>query len=184
MIAAALAVLENEGRREELSDFYEKYKNRFLSIALHILHNKEGAEDAVQEAFLKIADRPDTFFSLNEIKRIRYLCTAVKNASIDFYNKSRKNQTEELTDEMIFQHDTEPLEKLVLDDISHKELIEFIKSLPKLQQNVLVLTRLSEMSISETAQVLNISEAAVNQRLYLARKAIRQFIEERRAHND
>ena len=184
MISAALAVLEDEGQREELSEFYEKYKNRFLSIALHMLHYKEAAEDAVQEAFLKIANKPDTFFSLINEEQIPYVCAIVKNVSFDMYNKNNRIQTEELTENIIYQNNLEPLEKFVMDDISYKELIEFIKGLPALQQNVLVLTRLLKLSISETAQQLNVSETAVNQRLYLARKAIKQYIEERRNRND
>lgn len=184
MILAALAVLEDEGQREELSEFYEKYKNRFLSIALNILNGKETAEDAVQEAFLKIANTPDTFFLINDEEQITYMCAIVKNVSLDMYNKNNHIQTEELTENIIYQNNPELLEKFVLDDISYKELIEFIKGLPKLQQNVLVLNRLLKLSISETAQQLNVSVVAVNQRLYLARKAIKQFIEERRNRND
>lgn len=183
MISAALAILETDEQRNELSVFYEKNKNRFLSIAFKILHSEEEAEDAVQEAFLKIANKPDTFFSLNDTRRIWYMCAVVKNMSVDMYNKRKKFQTENLTEDLVFPNDSDLLENLMLDDISHKELIEFIRGLPKLQQNVLVLTRLSKLSISETAQQLNVSEKVVNQRLYLARKAIKQFIEERRNCN-
>ena len=184
MISAALAVLENEGQREELSEFYEKYKNRFLSIAFNKLNDKDAAEDAVQEAFLEIANKPDNFFFLNDEDQIFYVCAIVKNVSVDMYNKNNHIQIEELTENIIYQNNPELLEKFVLDDISYKELIEFIKGLPKLQQNVLVLNRLLKLSISETAKQLNVSVAAVNQRLYLARKAIKQFIEARRNHND
>lgn len=66
MISAALAVIENEQQRNELSALYEKNKDRFLNIVLDLLHNKEEAEDAVQETFLRIADKPDNFFSIEE----------------------------------------------------------------------------------------------------------------------
>ena len=184
MISAALAVLENEGQREELSVFYEKYKNRFLNIALNKLNDKDAAEDAVQEAFLEIANKPDNFFSLNDEDQIFYVCAIVKNVSVDMYNKKGHIQTEELTENIIYQSNPELLESLVLDEFSYNELIEFIRGLPKLQLNVLILNRLLKLSISETAQQLNISETAVNQRLYLARKAIKQFVEERRNRND
>lgn len=183
MISEALAVLETDEQRNELAVFYEKHKNRFLNLALNYLHNQEAAEDAVQEAFLKISNKPDTFFSLGDNRRIHYLCAVVKNVCVDMLIKRRRIQPDELSDNTVLPNDSESLESLVLDSISHKELIEFIKSLPKLQQNVLVLTRLSKLSISETARVLNISEKAVNQRLYLARKAIRKFVEERRNRN-
>lgn len=183
MISGAMAILKSEAQRNEMSFFYEKNKKRLLSIALNILHYEEEAEDAVQDAFLKIADKPDTFFSLNDTKRILYFCAVVKNASIDRYNKRKKVQTEPLTDDLVYQNDTELLENTLLNNISHKELIEFIRSLPKQQQNVLVMTRLSKLSISETARQLNVSEKVVNQHLYLARKAIKKFIEERRNSN-
>ena len=179
MVSAALAVLELEGQRSELSEIYDKYRKRFVGVALKVLHNREDAEDAVQEAFLRIADRPDTFFSLNDKNRLLYLCGVIRNVAVDMLNKRKRGV--ELNENISFSDD--PLESLVLNDISHGELIGFIESLPPLQQNVLVLTRLLKLSISETAKTLRISERAVNQRLYLARKAVKQFIEERRHRN-
>ena len=183
MVSAALAVLEFEGQRSELSEIYDKYRKRFLNIALKILRNRESAEDAVQEAFLRVADSPDTFFSLNSTKRIGYICTVVKNVAFAMYNKRKKLSVVELTEDIVPNDDPDPLESLVLNEISHGELIGFIDSLPPLWQSVLVLTRISGMSIAKTAKELKISEAAVNQRLYLARKAIKQFVEERRRSN-
>lgn len=55
MISAALAILETEEERNELSDFYEKYKNRFYAIAFERLHNEQDSEDAIQETFLRSA---------------------------------------------------------------------------------------------------------------------------------
>ena len=69
MISAALAVLEDEGQREELSEFYEKFKSRFYAIAFEHLHNREEAEDAVQDAFSAITDKPEIFFTKNENDR-------------------------------------------------------------------------------------------------------------------
>ena len=179
MVSVALAVLESEGQRSELSEIYDKYRKRFVGVALNVLHNREDAEDAVQEAFLRIADRPDTFFSLNDKNRLRYLCSVIRNVAVDMLNKRKRdvglNENISLNDD--------PLESLMLNDISHEELVGFIEGLPPLQQNVLVLTRLLKLSISETAKSLRISERAVNQRLYLARKAVKKFVEERRRRN-
>lgn len=65
MIQAALAVLENDKQRNELATCYEQYKNRFFSIAYSKLHNSEEAEDAVQEAFLRVANNPNKFFTIS-----------------------------------------------------------------------------------------------------------------------
>ncbi len=66
MISAALAILESEEQRNELSEFYEENKSRLYSIALERLHNRQDAEDAIQETFLGIAEKPDKFFSLTK----------------------------------------------------------------------------------------------------------------------
>ena len=184
MISAALAVLENEGQREELSEFYKKYESRFLNIALHILHNKEGAEDAVQEAFLSIADKPDLFFSLNETERIRYFSGVIKNVSVEMYNKARKLQTEELSEDIVYQNDDNPIENSLFDNISRDEIIAFIDALPETQRSVLVLSYLSGLSSDEIGTALNIPVTAVYKRLYSARRAVRRFVDERRKNNE
>ena len=183
MIAAALAVLENEGQREELSEFYKKYESRFLNIALHIVHNKEGAEDAVQEAFLSIADKPDLFFSLNETERIHYLCGVIKNVSVDFYNKAQRLRTEELSEDLVYRNDDNPIENSLFDSISRDEIIDFIGTLPETQRAVLVLSYSSRLKSDEIAAALNSPVTVVYKRLYSARRAVRVFLEGRRNNN-
>lgn len=78
MISGALAILKSEAQRNEMSAIYEKNKSLFLSIAYKKLQNNENAEDAVQEAFLEISDKPDTFFALNE-KDAVYVCGSEKH---------------------------------------------------------------------------------------------------------
>mgnify|MGYP000823090620 FL=1 len=52
MISTALALLKTDEQRNVLSEFYQKYKNRFYAIAYSKLHGKTAAEDAVQELSL------------------------------------------------------------------------------------------------------------------------------------
>ena len=68
MISTALALLKTDEQRNVLSEFYQKYKNRFYAIAYSKLHGKAAAEDAVQEAFLRIVDKPENFLKLSITK--------------------------------------------------------------------------------------------------------------------
>ena len=184
MISATLAILETGEQRNELSEKYETNKNRFYAIAFEHLHNKNDAEDAIQESFLRIAKNPDKFFMLSNNQRINYICVIVRNVSVDIFKKNVKSEADELSEDLMFKNDISPLENSLLNKISHEELMGFIKNLPILQRNVLFLTCLSELSIDETAKILKISKAAVNQRLYLARKSIREYIKERSENNE
>lgn len=180
MISAALAILKTEEERNELSDFYKKFRHRLYAIAFEHLHNEQDSEDAIQETFLRISNKPDKFFSYSSDERIYLVSAIVRNVSIDIFNKKVKHPLEDISENEVYQSDTELLENSLLEKVSHNELLDFINNLPELQRNVLVLTCLSELSISETAETLKISKAAVNQRLYLARKSIKTFIERKK----
>lgn len=73
MIDAVLLNIENEEQRNELAIFYEKYKKRLYSIALSKIHNEIDAEDAVQEVFSDIADKPEIFLMFRRTKGSRSL---------------------------------------------------------------------------------------------------------------
>ena len=169
MITAALAVLQTDEQRTIISDFYQKNKNRFYAIAYEHLHNPQDSEEAIQEAFLRIAVDPDKFFSLSGDGRIYFVSAIIRNVSVDMYNRKNRYQLEELPEDLIYQSDSDFLENSLLEN-----------DLPGLQRNVLILICLSEFSISETAEALGVSKTVVNQRLYLARKSIRSFIERKR----
>ena len=91
MITAALAVLQTDEQRTIISDFYQKNKNRFYAIAYEHLHNPQDSEEAIQEAFLRIAVDPDKFFSLSGDGRIYFVSAIIRNVSVDMYN--RKNRS-------------------------------------------------------------------------------------------
>ena len=178
MISAAMAVLETEEQRNILSEFYLKAHNRLYAIAYSKLHNSQSAEDAVQETFLRIATHPEKFFSLEDNKRHILSDIIIRNVSIDMIRKNCKVSPEELSEEFVDEMQLS-LEDSVLGEISRNELLEFINTLPRLQKDVLTLHGSFGFSGREIAEELGISETAVRQRLYLARKAVIKFVESR-----
>lgn len=181
MISAALAILKTEEERNELSDFYEVFRHRLYAIAFEHLHNEQDSEDAIQETFLRIADKPNKFFSLSNNERVYLVTAIVRNVSIDMFNKKVRRPIEDISENEVYQSTPELLENSLLEKVSHSELLGFINNLPELQRNVLILTCLSGLSILETAETLKVSKTVVNQRLYLARRSIKTFIE-RKSH--
>ena len=182
MIDAILSTIENEEQRSELAEFYSKHKQRLYSVAFSKLHNAADAEDAVQEVFSAIADKPEKFFEIPPENRLAYAAVMVKNISFNMFNSKNKVSMEQFNDET--EDNTFSLEESLLSKISEDELLSFIDQLPTLQKNVLILNCLFDLSIDETAQRLNISLPAAKKRLMLARKAIKAFIEERNTNYD
>lgn len=182
MISTALALLETDEQRNVLSEFYQKYKNRFYAIAYSKLHGKTAAEDAVQEAFLRIVDKPENFFKIEHNKRVAYADVIVRNVAIDMFNKNNAHKIKELTEDVSDEAYTLGLEDTVIGSVSKNELLAFILKLPVLQRDILNLKVVFELSNSEIAQKLNVSENVVRQRLYQARKSILDFLESRDIH--
>lgn len=178
MIDFILSTIENEQQRNELAVFYFKHKNRLYSIAFSKLHNKEDAEDAIQEVFSEIANKPEKFFDVPVDGRLTYTDIMVKNISIDMFNNRNRVSLEPLEEDDT-GNEIIPLEDGLLEKIAHDEILEFVNKLPTLQRDVLMLHCLLGKTIDETAQELNISLGAAKKRLLFARKAIRKFIYER-----
>lgn len=176
MISAALAVLEDEGQREELSEFYEKYKSRFYAIAFEHVHNQEEAEDAVQDAFSAIADKPEIFFTKNENDRLMYTAVIVRNISVDYYKYDQKHITEELTDDIVDKKVA--VMEQTIGECTKDELMEYIESLSEPLRQALLLRIHYQMNTSQIASTLNISETAARKRISDAGKKIKKFMEE------
>lgn len=182
MFDASFAIIKNEEQRSELAEFYSKHKDRLFNIAYSKLHSKEAAQDAVQEVFSRIADKPEIFFGITEEKRLAYADVTVKNISIDMFNSQNKMPVDEL-DETVEDKGIS-LENRLFAQMAYDEILSFIDKLPTFQRNVLMLHCLYGLSIDETARMLNISLDAANKRLTFARKAIKEFVDERRKNHE
>ena len=170
------SVVEDNNQRNELEEFYKENQNCFLNIAYLKLHNKNDAEDAVQEAFCEIARHPDNFFVVEPKNRVRYMAAVIRNIASDMYNKKNKVSVEELDKGDIYDDSYLSFDESVIGKVSRDKLKEFIRSLPPLQRDVLTFRCLMGFSTAETAERLNISQSAVKKRLHLAREAIREYV--------
>jgi len=168
--------ISDDVQRNKLEKFYKENLNCFLNLAFSNLHNAQDAEDAVQNAFLKIADKPEKFFDIPPCNRVSYVFVIVRNISIEMFNRKNKVPLEELDTECPYDENQISLEDDIIGEISQDKLKHFIKKLPALQRDVLTLRCMMGLSISDTAKSLNISQSSVKERLRLARKAIQEFI--------
>ena len=94
MIVLFLDMIDDKDDRSLFIRIYEEYSRLMLSVAYDILHDSFLAEDALQEAMLRIA---------RNIKKVKGLCPKtrnfaviiVRNTALDIYRK--RHQIEELS---------------------------------------------------------------------------------------
>lgn len=174
MISAVLSMLETDEQKNELAEFYKKNKNRIYGIAFSRLHNRETAEDAIQEAFLNIVKYPKSFFGLEEHKKISYMLTVLGNTISRFLKDSGRNSFDELDEEI--ESDYLSVEDTVIGNIAAEELKRYIKELPEARRSVMELKLVHGLSNSQIADVLDISEEAVRKRISNTYKQIKAFL--------
>ena len=182
MISAALSVIKDEKQRNELAIFYEKYKNRFYNIALSKTNDPDESEDAVQEAFARIAKKPECFFNIaTSEERLRYVDGIVRHIAVDIFNKRTKIKTISLEemDEDIPSDNISPEEKYIT-DVSADDIVKFTLTLPENQRQALFMYVHQRLSYSEISKTLSISEELARKRVSIARKAIKNYVEGRK----
>ena len=73
-----------------LEQLYDAYEYKMYGIAYSILNNEGQAEDAVQDAFLKLIPHLGDINSVASVETKRSITYIIKNISIDIYRRHRK----------------------------------------------------------------------------------------------
>jgi len=155
-------------------NIYEKYKYLMFSIAMDILKDQYSAEDAVQEAFVKILKHYKKIDDIESNRTKRMIITITKNCAIDIYRK-RSRQWNSETDIENVGH---------LEDIDNYFTVEderykCINELPDTYKEILILKYSSGFSNVEIAEILEVSEVNVRKRISRARKLLKKNMEGR-----
>src|SRR2546430_13187428 len=151
----------------------KKYDRKLLRIAQSVTHNREDSQDAVQEAFLKAYQNLAEFRADSQFST--WLIRITLNQSLMKLRKQRAARVVSLDED--FQADGDILPMEVTDWAPNPEqlyrttelrniLSKTLKELSPILQTVFVLRDIEGLSIDETAEVLNLSHAAVKARLW------------------
>ena len=168
MIALYLALVDEE-QKDKFEQVYYKYRNLLFYIAYEILQNERDAEDAVQEAFLRVAKNiakiSDTYS--NETKNFVVLIT--KREAMKIYNKRKKRD-----------EDTDiKLEKVRVSEANMVNAVKFaIEKMPYKYSSLLTLKYVMGYSGKEIAKITGLSETNVRQQLFKGRKLLESMLEE------
>src|ERR1700689_751223 len=159
----------------------KRYDRRLLRISQTVTRNREDSEDAVQEALLKafqnLADfREDSQFST-------WLIRITVNQSLMKLRKQRTHKEVSLDEDFQADGGAPPLD--VPDRAPNPEqlcwaaelrdiLVRTVEELRPILRTVFVLREVEGLSIEQTAQALNLSQAAVKARLWRVRLHLRE----------
>ena len=172
MEIADKAMYEEARRRAEdaaVAGLVSQYAGTLYRVAYSVLRNAADAEDAVQEAFVRVLRHRDTLVEVRD-QRV-WLIRIVWNVVLD---RKRRMKTRPETDDVAELARVLPAtglsaEERVAAAQYHAHVLACVEQLPAKERQVLMLSAFEELNSVEIASVLGISESSVRSRLFRAR---------------
>jgi RNA polymerase sigma-70 factor (ECF subfamily) len=179
-----LVARAKDGDKKALSLLVQTYSERIYNLALKILRNREDAEDVLQESFMTVVEKINTFDGRSSF--FTWIYRVATNASLMKLRKKRMIFTEfpdnpdlEKSFENLAFVDLSQDPSFNLDNKELKKILDkAIGALPEIYRAVFILRDLEYLSIRETSKILEISEENVKIRLRRARLFLRDKITE------
>ena len=141
-------------------------------IAYAVLRNPADAEDAAQEAFLRILRYRKGIFRIRDQKA--WLAQIAWRVAVE---RRRQMARAAARSEEAGDHLPSPqrgAERVLLDAERTELLQQLISALPDALRDALVLSTLEELSPRDVGAILDLSEAAVRSRSFRARQILRE----------
>jgi RNA polymerase sigma-70 factor, ECF subfamily len=164
-----------------LAALVDQYAAILYRVAFSVLRNATDAEDAVQEAFLRVLRHRDT---LGEIRDHRvWLIRIVWNVVLDRKRRAKtRPETEDVSELVrVLPADGLSAEERVSAAQHHAQVLACVEQLPAKEREVLILSAFEELSSVEIAGVLGVTESSVRSRLFRARNLMAELLQHPRS---
>jgi len=170
-----------QAEEAQVAALVTQYAGALYRVAYSVLRNSADAEDAVQEAFMRVLRHRDT---LDEVRDHRvWLIRIVWNIVLD---RNRRAKTRPETDDVAELARVLPCGGLSAEEIAsaaqhHAKVLGCVEKLPAKERQVLMLSAFEELSSVEIAEVLGITESSVRSRLFRARNLMAELLNHSRS---
>lgn len=174
MLMIYLNLLDDPKEQEHFKEIYARYRNLMFVCAKEILKDDGLAEDAVHDAFLKIAKNIGKIFGQDDNKIKRFVVVVAENSAKDIYRK-RKRYMEISWEEIEMTYQFPQVSQL--DGMSEME--KLILNLPLSYRQVFTLKYSWGYKSKEIAQIMGMTEGSVRQKIFRGKEMLRKCLEER-----
>jgi len=150
------------GSKDAFRAIYEKYAGDMLTLAGNLLDDKAGAEDVVQDVFIKLVESVGTFHLTGNLKS--YLATCVANRSRD-YIRSRIRQRNVIAKQAEkTPAETKSTVHLAIRSEELAKLSNALGELPYEQRETIVLRLHGDLRFRQIAKMQNVSTKTAQSR--------------------
>jgi RNA polymerase sigma-70 factor (ECF subfamily) len=154
---------------------YDKYYSKLLRIAKFLSRDEKVAEDIVQETYVHVWENHKKLGQYHEQPIYTYMIKVVKNKAIGHFRDTirlSKHQIEYLNGTVL---DAAPsIEARIIRIEINEEIRQLIATFPRREKECLLLKMDKELSVKQIAEILNVTDKAVERSLTSAKKRLRK----------
>jgi RNA polymerase sigma-70 factor, ECF subfamily len=181
-IKALVVAGQRDAARERFAELVALQQRRAVRIAYHYLGDAYDADEAVQDAFVKVFIHITKY--REELPFEVWFTRILVNGCLDL----RKSRTRRLRWSLPMTpapdaaptepaaQDSSPEERLVTSERG-RQIAAAVEQLPERQRTVFTLCQMADQSTNEVSQALGLSEATVRVHLFRAVRKLRRLLE-------
>ncbi|MBE5957448.1 MAG: sigma-70 family RNA polymerase sigma factor [Lachnospiraceae bacterium] len=170
MIALYLSLIEGEEEKSKFEKLYYKYRNLLYYIASQMLNSEHDAEDAVQEALIRIAKNMDKIGDVDSSETKNFVAVIVKREACRIADKNSKYAV--VSDEALENVSGNSSSNIVND------VVKLIDMLPGEMSSLMQLKYVFGYSGKEISEITGLTEVNIRQKLFRAKKMLEKMMEE------
>jgi RNA polymerase sigma-70 factor, ECF subfamily len=175
-MAPALATAETLDSSETITALVAEYSTTLYRVAYSVMRNAAEAEDAVQEAFLRVLKHRE---KLSEIRDLRvWLVRITWNVVLD---KKRRGKTRPENEDVadfarVLPSSDRRADEILISSQEHRRILRAIDQLPSKEREALLLSAVDELATPEIAAVLGTTESSIRSRIFRARRELSELL--------
>lgn len=177
MLVTYLNLLDDPEEQRKFERVYTEYRQMMFYVANDVLHNEYDAEDAVQQAFMRVMNHLDGVDENDKHKTKSFLSIIAQNVAIDIYRKKRRDWEYSTSYDAheIYIEDPKGQDFENIKEEDHR-LADAIAKLPKHYADVIRLTYIHGFGSEKIGALLDLTPENVRQRLVRARRKLAKIL--------
>ena len=164
-----MTMIDSPKDQSKFEQIYSEYKGLMYYVAYKILNNTHDAEDAVHNAFIKIAENINRVDEAVCPRTQNYVVTIVENKAIDAYRFKKRKETVEYIDEIT---------GIEVENQTVQGLAYCMAKLSPRYRQIILLKYYHGYNNREISKLLDLTEANVMKLDQRAKKKLHQICEE------
>jgi RNA polymerase sigma factor (sigma-70 family) len=173
-----IALEIKNGNATAYSFIIERYKDKGMSLAYRILNNRQDAEEALQDAFLRAFKALPKFEWKSSFSTWFY--RILYNVCLSRVAKKKREyleNIEEIAETEIINHDNYPDTDTIFESSDFKEMLSSeMDKLDSIYSSILTLFYIQELSYTEIVNITGLPLGTIKNRLFRARNLLKDSI--------